>query len=175
MTLKADIQQHDWPTDSEIFNTPASWSGHWTLDSIDGQEKFIKHCCYCYGLLVGKRTGTKLFRSYYEIGRKTPTPIEPKCTRIQKPLRNGHYATCLECTHNFVTVASSYDNSAKAHELFTKLKESELNQILGKIDHEAAAFGRRYIWCSKCGLYYELPRYREKELLSKGINLNWYV
>lgn len=145
------------------------------FDNIDGKEKFIKHCYHCQGLLVGEKVGTKLVRSFYEVGRTRPTTTEPNCTRIQRPLRKGHDEACLECTHNFVTVASSRDDSIKAHRLFTELKHSELNRVFGRIDYEAAAFGRRYIWCSKCGLYYDLPTDREKDLPPKGINMDWYI
>lgn len=141
-------------------------------DTLDNQDKFI-HSCHCGSLLIAYTKGKSTTRSYYSIGSRLPSSIEPKCRDINLEFSNDNASS--NCTHDFIEVATSRVDESTGKKLLKQLKNSAANDILGPIDHEAAAFGRRYIWCSKCGLYYDLPKYREKELKRKGINKEWYI
>jgi hypothetical protein len=171
---KINLEPHDWPTDQALATDAAIYRSWWCQDKNDGKSKFIKHCFQCNALLVGEAVGSKLSRQYYKVGEGLSTLVEPKCHRAKIEFLNGHNKRQLECEHEFITVASSRDDGIDAKKTYDDLKNSVANKFFA-IDHEAAAFGRKYVWCKKCGLFYDLPRYREGELKSRGINLDWYL
>jgi hypothetical protein len=144
-------------------------------DTNDGKEKFIKHCHRCDSLLVGVKSGEKLNRLFYEVGSNSAKTTESKCVSYEYETGRAHPRDRRKCKHSFLEVASSRVTEKVGKELLQTLKESAANSLLGGIDHEAVAFGRRYIWCSKCGLFYGLPKYKEKDLKEVGINEDWYV
>ncbi len=177
--LGIDLEPHSWRhTDSEIFRYD---SRDFFLDKIDGQEKIVYSCCHCDGLLVAIKTGDRISRKYYKVGSKNSSSISYKCYRVQHSQRysgDGHVKNMLTCQHEFITVASNFEDSYLAEK---KLKEIKLDdshilvEMYGHLDYESIAYGKKYIWCSKCGLHHSLSKSRLKELNSKGINLDWYV
>jgi hypothetical protein len=175
MALKVDLNPHDWPSDEALFDAPESWSWHWMKDTSDGKEKFIKHCNRCASLMVGLKIGKKLDRLFYYVGSNSPKTKEPKCHENKSELERGHPKDRWNCKHTFVEVATSRVSDSEGKKLLNELRQSAAHQILGAIDHESVAYGRRYIWCSKCGLFYDLPKYRDNELKKIGINTEWYL
>jgi hypothetical protein len=172
ISLGIDLEPHDWPSDIEITDSRGSerlFRG--MTNKADGQEKYIESCFHCNALLVATIRGTNVDRSYYSVGKTYPTRTKPQCTRRKMELIGGHLKNQLTCHHNFVEVANSRDQSTQEKEYFQDLGETQIHtKVL-----ETTNSGRRNIWCSKCGLYYDLPIYRETKLKAVGINTDWYV
>lgn len=175
LAMNINLKPHNWPTDKTLFGNPASFCQHWMKDTSDGKEKFIKQCFRCSSLLVGRKVGENFERSFYEVGSSSSKTVEPDCIERVGEFLRGHPKDQLRCRHIFIEVATSRVSDAEGEKLLNTLKDSSATSIFGMIDHDAAAFGRRYIWCRNCGLFYDLPRYKEKDLKKIGINEDWYL
>lgn len=174
--LNIELEPHSWPSDKKIIEYDTR---DFFID-VEKKEKIIYSCVHCDGLLVATKEVNRLNRRYYKVGNENYLSQSFKCRRESHSsrLEGGHVKKMLTCSHSFVTVASTRNNSIEAHKKFNELTEktnSILVDMYGHINYEAVAFGRKYIWCKKCGLYYQLTPSQERELQAHGINKDWYL
>jgi hypothetical protein len=173
-----ELVPHYWSSSDEvIFNYEER---NFFTDKRDGQRKIIIPCCYCDGLMVGVTDGKRLKRTYYKIGSKTAHSSSFPCTRIPDNVHftSGHRTNSLTCTHDFLTIASTLDVSDEARRRSVDSERTYpdiLEKMYGPLNHEAIHQGELYIWCRKCGLYYELPPTKVQTLKRTGVNIEWYM
>ena len=178
LKIGIDLQPHSWShADSTILKYDER---DFFVDKIDGHEKIVYSCCHCDGLLVATKNGNKISRKYFKVGNKNSSVTSFKCHRVPHDQRysdDGHVKNMLTCQHDFITVASNFEDSPEAAKKYKEITLDDSHILVGMyghLDYEAIAYGKKYIWCSKCGLNFNLSKTKLRELNHKGINLDWY-
>jgi hypothetical protein len=107
----------------------------------------VRHCIYCGGALVIHIESGRVTYTYFKVGSSTPTNEPFICTK-NLPAQDG-------CKHNWIMLAGSEQNKGLPLEKIREIRDHP-DPII-QMSYSAYLTDQRH-WCSRCGMYYQVPK-----------------